>query len=124
MFTFFISGGLMMWPIFIMALVIVVISIKKSIDIFQRKQSREEIEEGIHSILFWGALSALLGFFSHYLGVYLAMQAIMKANDISPGIVAHGYQMSIIPILSGLTVLIVSAFAWMLLKALIKRMDT
>jgi len=57
------------------------------------------------------------------LGVYLAMQEIMKANDISPGILAGGYQMSLIPILSGLGVLILSSFAWMILKTVIKYID-
>ena len=73
-------------------------------------------EGGINAILFWGCFSVVLGIFAHFEGVYLAMQAMMKANDISPAIVAQGYAMSLITILSGLFLFMVSSVTWLILR--------
>jgi len=74
------------------------------------------LESGINAIVFWGAISAIVGFFAHYLGVYYAMLAIQRANDISPAIVAYGSSMSLITILTGLTIFIFSAIIWFVLR--------
>lgn len=113
MFEFIHIGGPFMWPLVIFAIIIIALSIKKVIDLFVKKElNRIKLESGINAILFWGALSAVFGFLGHYLGVYHAMNAIVRASDISPGIVALGYGISLITILSGLSIFIVSALLW------------
>ena len=70
MLSFFIEGGIFMWPILIMALASLYLSVKKSIEIF----ISNNYINGINSILFWGILSAIFGFFAHFIGIYAAMQ--------------------------------------------------
>ena len=102
-----------MWPLVLFSIIIIALSIKKAIELFSKKETnRIQQESGINAILFWGALSAVFGFLGHYLGVYRAMNAIAHAGDISPGIVAMGYGISLITILSGLLIFIVSALLW------------
>ena len=117
MIQFFREGGEMMWLFLLLVLLIVYLSIKKLIQLYGKEDlPKSTLETGINAIIFWGAISAILGFFAHYLGVYYAMQSIYKANDISPAIVAQGYSMSLITILTGLIIFILSAVIWFILR--------
>lgn len=114
---FFMMGGFMMWILLLLAILIVGLSIKKLIELFGKNETNPALlERGINAIIFWGAISAILGFFAHFIGIYEAMQAIMKANDISPAIVSMGYAMSLITIISGLFIFMVSAVTWFFLR--------
>ena len=74
------------------------------------------MENGINAVLFWGIMSIIIGVFAHFIGIYAAMNAIMMANDISPAIVASGYAVSLITILFGLFILMLSSILWFILR--------
>ena len=115
----------MMWLFLILAALILYISVRKTMQLYGHKDlPKSTLETGINAIIFWGAISAVLGFFTHYLGVYYAMVAISQANDISPAIVAYGYSMSLITILTGLTIFIFSAVIWFVLRWRYKQIST
>jgi len=117
MITFFIEGGPMMWLLLIIAIIIAVLSLKKGLQLFGKNEStRSTLENGINAIIFWGAISAILGFFAHHLGMYHAMRAIAAANDVSPAIVSYGYSMSLTTVLAGLMIFLVSALIWFLFR--------
>ena len=117
MVQFFMMGGPYMWVQLILALIILVLFIRKIIELFISKVSDpEKLKRGINPLLFWGSFSAVLGFFAHFTGMYMAMQAIQRASDISPAIVAGGYAMSLIPILTGLFTLLISSLLWFLIR--------
>jgi len=123
MIQFFRQGGPLMWPLMIMAIVILALIIKKTMDFFRvQKLTPQKLESGINAILFWGFMSMVLGFYAHFQGVYMAMQAIMEANDISPAIVAEGYRQSLITILYGLISFIASSFVWFIFRWLYKKL--
>lgn len=125
MINFFMSGGMNMWFLLIIAIVIFVISIRKAMQLYGKEElPKPVLETGINAIVFWGAIAAIIGFFSHYWGLYNAMQAIMRANDISPAIVAGGYAVSLITILSGLIIFIISAIIWFVLRSRFKQITT
>ena len=114
---FFLSGGIFMWPLLIVTIIIFYLSIRKSVDLFILNiQNQAKLKNGINAILFWGSFSIVLGIFAHFVGIYQAMQAIMAANDISPAIVAHGYALSLITILSGLFLFMISGIIWLVLQ--------
>ena len=117
MFTLFMRGGFYMWPLLIFAIIILVLSIKKIIDLFFKTDlSHAKLESGINSILFWGGMSVLIGFLGHFHGLYMAMEAISRASDISPAIVAMGYGVSLITVLFGLLILLFSSIIWFVLR--------
>ena len=117
MIQFFMDGGMMMWILLILTILILILSIKKAIQLYGNQElPKTVLETGINAIIFWGAIAAIFGFFAHYLGVYYAMLAIFQANDISPAIVALGYSMSLITILTGLTIFMFSAVIWFVLR--------
>jgi biopolymer transport protein ExbB/TolQ len=124
MIQFFLSGGMMMWILLAITILIFILSIRKAIQLYGKPEhSKSVLETGINAIVFWGAIAAVFGFFAHYLGLYYAMQAIQAANDISPAIVAYGYSLSLITILSGLTIFIFSFIIWFVLRWRLKQVS-
>lgn len=117
MLHLFFKGGIFMWPLLIILLSIIFISLKKAIDLFLRKNlEAKHIESGLNAILFWGVLSIIIGFIAHFCGLYLAMVEIANANDISPAIVAHGFAVSLITIIFGMLIFLFSAIFWLILR--------
>ncbi|MBN1561472.1 MotA/TolQ/ExbB proton channel family protein [candidate division KSB1 bacterium] len=117
MINFIASGGIYMWPLLIIAIAILVLAITKGVQLYSKNENKKQLENGINAILFWGAFSLVLGFFAHFHGVYMAMGAIQAANDISPAIVAGGYAVSLITILTGLFLFMFSAIIWFIYRA-------
>jgi len=123
MFDLIHRGGDLMYMLVLFAIIIIGLTIKKTIDLFSKKDlSQTQLESGINAIIFWGSLSLLIGFFSHFTGLYLAMQAIAEASDISPFIVAEGYGMSLISILVGMSIFIISVIVWFFFRWRIKKL--
>jgi len=61
-----------MWPILLIALAIIVLTVKKVIDFFvQKNLNKAELDSGLNAIIFWGAISALLLVFCPLLGRFL-----------------------------------------------------
>jgi len=103
MFEFFMAGGVFMWLLLILAITIIVLAVKKGIALFGKKEvDVAGLENGINAILFWGIVSAVLGFFAHFLGVYLALNAIARMPKVAPAIVAGGYAVSLHTALFGM----------------------
>jgi hypothetical protein len=117
MLQFFMNGGPFMFILLFLFVLILVLSVKKVIDLFADKETNPALlEKGVNAIIFWGAFSVVIGFLAHFLGIYEAMQAIARASDISPAIVSMGYSMSLITVLSGLFIFMVSALIWFFLR--------
>ena len=117
MVHFFMSGGPFMWLLLIMAITILILSIKKALELFGKKELNQlRLENGINAIIFWGGISVILGFFSHFFGMYNAMQVISRAHEISPARVAEGYAMSLTTILFGLFIFLFAAISWFVMR--------
>lgn len=117
MINLFYNGGFYMWPLLLLALIILGLTIKKATDLFGVKQSNARtLESGLNAIFFWGAMSAVIGFLAHFHGMYEAMMAMSKAPDISPAIVAGGFAVSLITILFGLVIFLIASIAWLVLR--------
>ena len=117
MTAFFHSGGTVRWFLFLTAGIILTLFVKNMLALLQGNKDRiVELDDRIHTILFWGVVSVVLGFFAHYYGLYNALKAISKAQTISHTNIASGYAISITPILFGLFVFIVSLLFWIVLR--------
>jgi biopolymer transport protein ExbB/TolQ len=124
MIKFFFSGGPFMWLLLITAITVLVLFIKKAIELYSTKeQDTARLKNGINTIIFWGGISAVLGFFAHFLGIYNAMMVISRASEISPAVIAEGYAVSLTTILFGLTIFIFSAIFWFILNWRYKKLS-
>lgn len=71
-----------------------------------------------NAILFWGVISAILGFLGQCHGTYLALNRIMAASEISSQVVAEGFVISFVPTLFGLGILLFSSVVWLSLRVI------
>ncbi|HDQ45516.1 MAG TPA: hypothetical protein ENN17_08480 [bacterium] len=117
MFDLFIKGGPFMWPLLILTVTIITLSVKKTLDLFVREHlDLRQKEMGLNAILFWGVIAGSLGVTAQLLGIYLALGEIRKAADISMALVVDGYRVSFITTLFGLYLFIGAAILWFLLR--------
>jgi biopolymer transport protein ExbB/TolQ len=108
--------GIYRFPMIIIALAIAVLIVRKVIDLYIRKDlPPQKLEAGLHAILFWGAVSAVLGFLGQITGIYNALGAIMRATAISPSVIAQGFAESFTTTIFGIEILLVSAIVWFIL---------
>ncbi|MBN2088446.1 MotA/TolQ/ExbB proton channel family protein [candidate division KSB1 bacterium] len=114
MSDFFFDGGSIMWLMLLLG--VAIISMTAQAIIALSKNELPQMEKALNAILFWGCISAGLGIFGHFTGIFIAMQNILKAGDTSPMIVAQGYIMSFVDIIAGLTLFIVAAILWLILR--------
>ena len=118
MFGFFLAMGMWRWPLVILAAVILFLTIKKSIDLFVRKELvKADLEKGLNAIPFWGVICAVLGLLGQITGIYKALQAIIRATEISPNVIARGLAESFTTTIAGLVILVASAIIWFVLHS-------
>jgi hypothetical protein len=112
------ESGAYSLPLIALTAVIVLLSLWRLYKTFIKK---ELPGTGHHAILFWGAISAVLGILGQCTGLYNAMGAIMKARELSPSIMAQGYRESLGTTLWGLNLLFVSGLVWFILQTAAQR---
>jgi hypothetical protein len=117
MLKFFLAGGPLMVILLILAIAIVIMSMKKGIDLLTGKDpNRARLESGLNAILFWGAISGILGFLAHFMALYKIIGIVTRAEVISPNLVAIGFGESLVSILFGLWIFTFSAVIWFFLR--------
>ena len=107
----------------IISVVIAALAIKKAIDLFGgRDRAAADLERGLHAILFWGVVEAVLGVLGQISGIYNALNAIYRAKEIDPRIIYMGFAESFTTTLYGLGALLLSAIVWFALFMRYKRL--
>ncbi len=115
MIGFFMMGGPIMYPILLLAIVIVVLVITNVVRLFGRGMADARTQGSVNAILFWGTVAVVLGIFGQWSGLYMSASAIIRASVINPGAVFEGFAATLVTLISGLTVFIVAAFCWIVL---------
>ena len=108
----------------VLSAVIAALAIKKTVDLFARKNlGRHQLESGLHGILFWGVIAGVLGVLGQISGIYNALHAIIRATEISPRVIFMGVAESFTTTLYGLTTLVLSAVIWFGLYTRYKKLE-
>jgi hypothetical protein len=81
------------------------------------------LQHRLNSILFWGIIAAVTGLLGQYHGIYNGLNAIIKATEISPNVIAMGFAESFTTTLWGLVLFVVSAVVWLLLGGPVRKLD-
>jgi biopolymer transport protein ExbB/TolQ len=106
----------------IIAIVVVALIVRAALRLSRMTpEIRNTVGTDIHAILFWGGVSALLGFIGQNSGLYNALTVISQAREISPAVVAMGFAESLTTTLFGMTTLLVAAIAWFTLLVRYRR---
>lgn len=119
---YFSAGGMFMTPLTVLGIAILLLMIKKGIDVFgaagTRTVSGNRVQ--VNLILQLGILTFFLGILSQALGLMSAFQAIEAMGGVSPAMLVGGLRVSMIAPIYGLMILIVAFVGWAILK---NRMD-
>lgn len=92
--------------------------VKSGIKIFVKKNY---LGKGINYILMFGSLSFIFGLLTQAIGMFQAFEAIQKAGDISPALIAGGLQVSMIAPMYGAFWFILSIPVWVVLREMLKK---
>lgn len=118
MFRFLAASGPFGLIQLVVAFAIALMAIVRAVQLFgPRPRADEQVEAGLHAILFWGGITAALGILGQCNGIYNAIGAIVQATEISPRVVALGFGESFTSTILGLTIFMFSAILWFILFA-------
>ncbi|MFC1484005.1 MotA/TolQ/ExbB proton channel family protein [Candidatus Neomarinimicrobiota bacterium] len=115
-------GGPFMWLLLIIAVGILALAIRKGYDLFGgAEKDTALLERGINAIIFWGILSAVVGWLGQLSGIYRSIQVIIHAEAISPPVIAQGFAISFLTTLFGLWIFLVAGIVWFVFRARYKK---
>lgn len=115
MFDYFYAGGpLFMSLISIAGLVALFFIIKTTSKVMQGKTiSQAELR----NIPVAGSTAFILGILGQVIGLYQAMSAIQQAGDVSPALLAGGFQVSMIAPIYGMILFVISLIAYLAINS-------
>jgi len=119
MARFIMSFGVMLWPMLVLAVVVLVLIVVNTVRLVRGRTGPRE-RSSINAILFWGVVTAVLGFIGQWMGLYKATQVIIEVSPrlgISPRAVGIGFAESLRTSILGVAVLLVAGVSWFVLGA-------
>jgi biopolymer transport protein ExbB/TolQ len=112
----FLSGGVLMWPLLLIAVAVIVLGVRAAL--LMRSTGLPDAASGrLRAILFWGGMSVVLGLLGTTIGIVQMTQAIaMAGGGVPPSILSGGIAVSLVTFLFGLVVFLLSAVLWFSLR--------
>lgn len=115
------GGPYFMIPIFIMWIVVIFLTVKLFLNYFSENRNVEKLTKNNSTILFIGSFAFLLGMLGQIIGLYGILDFIEAAGDIAPYLIAGGLKVSLLTIIYGFGLLLVSAIVWFIFRKLIQK---
>jgi len=113
------SCGVMLWPMLVLALVVMVLIVVNTIRL-ARGRHDPRVRSSINAILFWGVVTAVLGITGQWIGLYKVAGVIFEVAPrlgINPAAVGIGFAESLRTSILGVAILLVAGVSWFLLGA-------
>lgn len=112
----FVNGGYVMWPMLAAALGIVYLATVTALRLRRPNVDVDDTARSLQGILFWGAISVLLGLLGTVTGIVVATQAIAKAGEVEPQLLWGGLSITLISFVFGLVIFLLAALLWFPLR--------
>lgn len=112
----FLSGGIMMWPMLVVAIGILVLAARTTWLLGRAESQPSEVERRLQSIVFWGVMSVILGILGTTVGIIQMAQAVSLAGAVDPPLVWGGFGVALVTLIFGLLIFVVSALSWFVLR--------
>ena len=117
MLRVFISGGVLMYPIVLIALVLAGLTVSTAVELGRRHGANAAVvQNGLDGLLFWGLFALMLGVLGQLNAYYLSMTAVVNSGLVSPRAVWLGLSEAFISPMAGLIVLTFAGLAWYALR--------
>ncbi len=104
--------------LFIILLSIIILSVLGFIQAYGKQNPNlPRLTNIVLAIRFLGGFAPVWGILGQGIGIYQACMAIQEMQDVSPALLAGGFQVSMIAALYGLIIFLVSRIFWYVLKS-------
>jgi biopolymer transport protein ExbB/TolQ len=113
---FLMEAGPLIWPVILLVLVILGLTIRNALALARSRSSMASRRNSIDSILFWGSVAALIGFLGQWIGVMRLVTAIVDRGIVNPQAVVMGLSESLLTPVAGMFVLVLAGFLWFFLR--------
>jgi hypothetical protein len=115
--SFLMSGGVIMYPIFIVAIVVIGYAVAAARRVRAVAGSADpRLEATIDGVLFWGIFAVVLGVLGTLLGIVQAAQAIELAGGVDARLAWGGVRVALPPTIVALVIFGAAALAWFALR--------
>jgi len=104
-----------MWPMAAVALGIAGLVVGTAARLWKNREP-EASERSLQAILFWGVMSVVLGAIGTAGGLVVMTQAIALAGSVEAPLVWGGVSVSLVPLIIGLMLFLISAVSWFVLR--------
>jgi hypothetical protein len=119
MFRVIASCGIMLWPMLVLAVVVLVLIVVNTVRL-ARGRPVAHVQSSINAVLFWGVVTTILGFIGQWMGLYKVVGVVFEVAPrlgINPRAVGIGFAESLRTSIFGVAILLVAGVSWFLLSA-------
>lgn len=112
------GGWLFMSILFIILVATIVLAVIGYIQAYGKSNTNlPRLNNIVLAIKFLGGFAVVWGVLGQGIGIYEACVAIQEMEDVSPALLAGGFQVSMITVLYGLIIFLISRIIWFILQA-------
>jgi hypothetical protein len=113
----FTQGGIMMFPLVLIVLVMVGLVLRTLWELtFRGGANTALVQNGLDGLLFWSGFAVILGVLGSATGYYKAMSAMVAHGVANPRYVWMGAAEGLVSGIAGLLVLMVAGICWYILR--------
>jgi hypothetical protein len=114
----FARGGNFMWPLLIIAIIVILSAGKSFFNIISQKSKNKSPVTGINAVFLFSGTAPLIGIIGWFWGFFYATTALMPAHDISGAIICDGLSQSLIKVIFGFWIFLIGIILWFILHAI------
>jgi biopolymer transport protein ExbB/TolQ len=115
------EGGVMMYPLIGITIVIVVMAVRSWLRIRGRAGNDAVVETGIDAVLFWGSYGVVLGILGTLVGIAQAATAIQAVGTVTAALVWGGIKVALNTTIFSLVVFSIAFVVWFALRVRYRR---
>jgi energy-converting hydrogenase Eha subunit E len=112
----FLSGGLMMWPLLVITIGVAWMAVRVGALLRAPEPQVEEAHRRLQAILFWGAISIVVGVLGTAVGLVVVARAISRFGAVDSALAWSGVGVALIPFVFGILIFLLAAFTWVALR--------
>lgn len=123
MIDWFLSGGIIMWPLLVLALGVIGLAVRAALELRRAAAQPEEPataparRPALATILFWGGVALLVGALGTVVGIVIMSRNVAAAGGVSGTLAWGGVGVSLVSLVFGILIFLVAGFLWLPLDA-------
>lgn len=100
----FLDGGIIMWPLLVIAIGIAWMAGRTMVRLLHDSPSPDDLRQKTAAILFWGTIALILGGVGTVVGLVVIARAVIAAGHVAMPIVWEGIALTLITLLFGIAI--------------------